>query len=281
METNTINPIKIKALQVLNFVFFIVMVIMNGLANGLPLNGKTTGQLSNQYPNLFVPAGITFSIWGIIYFLLLLFCIEQSKSLFQKKPDAILGLVVNGVGYWFIVNAVLNSLWILAWHYEFMIASMLIMTGILISLVKVNLHIKTTQVYLSGYTKIILKAAFGMYLGWICIATIANVTALLVYFGWTDGYILGQSWASIMILAGSFITFLLVIELRNGYVGLAVIWALLGILLARYQAEVFYKYIAFSAMLGIVIVVASTIMASTILMFTRKKKLPEETTMPE
>lgn len=281
METNPINPIKIKSLQILNFIFFILMVIMNGLANILPINGKTTGQLSNQYPNLFVPAGITFSIWGIIYFLLLLFCIEQSKTLFQKKPDTTLSFILNEISYLFITNAILNSLWIVAWHYEFILVSMFIMIGILITLIKINLHIKATQLYLRGYSKLILKASFGMYLGWICIATIANATACFVYFGWTEGYILGQSWASIMILAGSFITFLLVVELRNGYVGLAVIWALLGIILARYQDTIFYKYIVFSAILGIIIVIISTIMASTILMFTPKKTLSENTTPPK
>ncbi len=279
MDAYNISPTKVKTLQVLNFICFLVMIIMNGLANGLPLNNKTTGQLSNQYPNLFVPAGITFSIWGVIYLLLMLFCIKQSTSIFRKNIENTTGFVVDKIGFWFIGNALLNASWILAWHYEQMILSMIIMFGILITLVNINLRIKAIQLYLKGYTKTILKASFGMYLGWICIATIANATALLVNFGWTDGFILGQSWASIMILAGSFITFLLVIDLRNGYVGLSVIWALLGIILARYEAAIFYKYIVFSAILGIVIVIVSTIMASTILLLTPKRKLPEETTM--
>jgi hypothetical protein len=46
----------------LNFVGFIGMLVVNGLANGLPINGRTTGELSAMFPNLFVPAGITFSI---------------------------------------------------------------------------------------------------------------------------------------------------------------------------------------------------------------------------
>ena len=288
MEAVSLNPIKIKSLQVLNFIFFIVMVIMNGLANALPLNGKTTKELSDQYPNLFVPASITFSIWGVIYFLLLLFCIVQSKSLFQKKPDATIGFVVDEIGFWFIINALLNSLWILAWHYEYLIVSMVIMLGILVSLIKINYHINATQSYLRGATRFIIKASFGIYLGWICIATIANATACFVAFGWTEGYILGQSWASIMILAGSFITFLLVIDLRNSYVGFAGIWALCGIILARYDDTIFYQYIVFSAVLGIVIIIVSIVMASTILLFSSRKKLPEphnhnthNTTIPE
>ncbi|MDR6560346.1 MULTISPECIES: hypothetical protein [unclassified Arcicella] len=285
MEAVSLNPIKIKSLQVFNFIFFIVMVIMNGLANALPLNDKTTKELSDQYPNLFVPAGITFSIWGVIYFLLLLFCFVQAKSLFQKKPDPTIGFVVDEIGFWFIINAILNSLWILAWHYEFLTLSMVIMIGILVTLIKINYHIKATQPYLRSATRFIIKASFGIYLGWICIATIANATACLVGFGWTEGYILGQSWASIMILAGSFITFLLVIDLRNSYIGFATIWALCGIIIARYNDTIFYQYIVFSAILGIVIIIASIVMASTILLFSSRKKLPEphnpNTTIPE
>ena len=88
-ETVVVNTSKIKTLQVLNFVFFIIMVIMNGLAVGLPLNGKSTGELSDKYPNLFVPAGITFSIWSVIYLALLFFCIYQVRSLFSKRQNRI------------------------------------------------------------------------------------------------------------------------------------------------------------------------------------------------
>jgi hypothetical protein len=49
------------------------MVIVNYLAVALSLNNKTTGELSDQHPNLFVPPGFTFSIWGVIYLLLAIF----------------------------------------------------------------------------------------------------------------------------------------------------------------------------------------------------------------
>ncbi|PLX06432.1 MAG: hypothetical protein C0596_18375 [Marinilabiliales bacterium] len=54
-------------LKILNVVLFIAMVYVNFLANSLPINGQSTGEISNAYSNLFAPAGITFSIWGIIY----------------------------------------------------------------------------------------------------------------------------------------------------------------------------------------------------------------------
>jgi hypothetical protein len=278
MENNqltTINPTQIKLLQVLNFVFFFIMVIMNGLANGLPINGKTTGELSNNYPNLFVPAGITFSIWAVIYSLLLCFCIYQIKSLFSKKPEPHLALILNAIGFLFIINATFNALWILAWHYEILSLSLIIMIGILVSLVKINTNLIEVQPYLHGWVRFIVKASFGAYLGWICIATIANVTAILVANGILLDGISGQSWASIMILTGSFIAFLLTIKLRNSYLAFAVIWALTGIIIARNQDIIYYKYIVYSAGLGIIIMLVAIFMASTLLLFSRKKELIE------
>ena len=271
----TINPSQIKLLQVLNFVFFIIMVIMNGLANGLPINGKTTGELSNNYPNLFVPAGITFSIWAVIYSLLMCFCIYQIKSLFSKKTEQYLALILNAIGFLFIINATFNALWILAWHYEILWLSLMIMLGILVSLVKINTNLKEVQPYLHGWVRFIVKASFGAYLGWICIATIANVTAILVANGILLDGISGQSWASIMILTGSFIAFLLTIKLRNSYLAFAVIWALIGIIIARNQDIIYYKYIVYSAGLGIIIMLVAIFMASTLLLFSRKKELIE------
>ncbi|MFA5078888.1 MAG: hypothetical protein WC541_05315, partial [Dehalococcoidia bacterium] len=62
-------------LSVLNLAGFAGVVIVNYLANALPINNKTTGQLSDQYPNLFVPAGLTFAIWGLIYIMLFIFVV--------------------------------------------------------------------------------------------------------------------------------------------------------------------------------------------------------------
>ena len=270
-ETVVINTSKIKTLQVLNFVFFIIMVIMNGLAVSLPLNGKSTGELSDKYPNLFVPAGITFSIWSVIYFALLIFCIYQVRSLFSKRPEPHLAMILNAIGYLFVINATFNALWIVAWHYEILPLSIVFMIGILVTLIQINKNLRHVQPYLSGGLKVIVKASFGLYFGWICIATIANVTAVLVGYGIMPTGISGQSWTCIMVLVGSAIGFLATINVRNGFVGLAIIWALTGIIIARNNDVIYYKYIVYSCAFGILMMICAMLMASTIQMFTRKK----------
>ena len=275
-ETIVISASKIKTLQVLNFVFFIIMVIMNGLAVSLPLNGKTTGELSNKYPNLFVPTGLTFSIWSVIYLLLFIFCIYQIRSLFSRKPETHLAIILDAIGYLFIINATFNALWIITWHYEILPLSIVVMLGILVTLVGINKNLTQVQPYIGGGLKIVVKAAFGLYFGWICIATIANVTAILVGYGIMPEGISGQSWACIMISVGSCIGFIATINTRNGYVGLAIIWALIGIIIARNEDTIYYKYVAYSAAFGILMMISAMVMASALQMFTRRKVIIEK-----
>lgn len=223
-------------MKYLNLLAFIVMVIMNYLANALPLNGKTTGQLSELYPNLFTPAGVTFSIWGIIYFLILVFVVVQLRTANQK--------LVSAIGWAFFISSLFNALWILAWHYEQTGLSVIIMLGLLASLIYINQQ-------LSVLPFSITKLAFGIYLGWICIATIANVTALLVSLGWGGWGIAPEYWTIIMIATGAAITMLAIYRLQNPFLGLAVIWAFVGIIFKR-QAD--FQIIVIAAAVGIMLV---------------------------
>jgi len=205
-------------IKYLNLLFFGGMIAMNYLANALPLNGKTTGQLADSYPNLFVPAGITFSIWGIIYILLGIYCFIQ----FTAGNQTVFAIT----GWLFAISCVLNALWIVCWHFEKLPFSLLTMGALLITLILMNRHITHLP---SG----IVKASFGIYLGWICIATIANVTALLVHYNWNGFGLSEETWTILLILTGALIACLTLYRLRNPFIGLSVIWAFVGIVIKR------------------------------------------------
>ncbi|MFN8240457.1 MAG: tryptophan-rich sensory protein [Bacteroidales bacterium] len=238
-------------IKYINIALFAGMIVMNWLANALPLNNVTTGELSDSYPNLFVPAGITFSIWGIIYLLLGIFCGVQ----FMQSNSRI----VSSIGWVFAVTCLLNGLWIVAWHFRLVPLSLLIMVLLLLSLIYINTTIRDTPFGL-------IKAAFGVYLGWICIATIANVTALLVNYSWGGFGIGQQAWTIIMIATGTIIVFLTIFRLMNPFIGLSVIWAFAGIAIKRQDD---YKVIFMSAIVAMVIITVATLAA-----FMRKKLLP-------
>ncbi len=228
-------------MKIINLFFFFVMVVMNYLANALPLNNKTTGALSAQYPNLFVPAGITFSIWAVIYLMLGIFVVLQFRT--QHKA------LITSVGWAFALSCLLNALWIIVWHYEKISLSVLVMLGLLAVLVFINLQLRNQSPGL-------IKAAFGIYLGWICIAAIANITAFLVNFNWSGWGFSDQSWAMVMIIAGFIITALVVYGLRNPFVGLAVIWAFAGIVINRHTD---YMAIATTAATAAIAMAAVTV----------------------
>lgn len=204
-------------IKILNTILFVAMVAVNYLATSLPINGKTTGELSDLYVNLFVPAGITFAIWGLIYLLLFAFSIIQFRSSFRSNMSE---------NYLFINSCVLNIYWIICWHYEQIFLSLLIMIGLLIILTIIN-------VSLAEEKNEFLRLVFGVYLGWIFVATIANATALLVSVNWQRFGLDEVTWTIIMIASGIVVTAVNMIRLNNPYLAIAVIWAFNGIVLKR------------------------------------------------
>ena len=256
---NIMNTTAVKSLQILNWVFFLAMIFVNFLANYLPINGKNTGQLSNQYPNLFVPAPITFAIWGVIYLLLFIFCVKQSKGLFSKNTDEITAETVLLINFRFIITCVLNATWIFVWHYEYLGASVVVMLLFLAQLIDINKRLDTITIYLSNASRFAIKAPFGLYLGWICVATVANITAFLVNARWNR---IGESevfWTCLLIGIAACIASYALIKLRNFYLGFAVIWAFSGIIYARLNAEMYQRFIVWTAVFGIGLVLILTI----------------------
>ncbi len=210
-----------RLLQILNLFGLILVLTMNGLANGLPLNGKTTGELSAQYPNSFVPAGFTFSIWGVIYLFLIAFVIFQFSQ--QAKGT------VKKIGWLFFVSCLANGSWIAAWHYEFIGLSLAIMLVIFLSLLLLYLRLNIAREKVSTAQKWFVQVPFSLYLGWITVATIANTTALLVYYGWNGWGLAEPTWAGIMIFVAGVVGAYVVSTKRDPVYGLVLLWAFFGI----------------------------------------------------
>ena len=228
-------------IKYINLLLFAGMIVMNYLANALPLNNKTTGELSDSFPNLFVPAGITFAIWGAIYLLLVIYCFVQFTGSNQ--------IAISKISWLFGISCILNALWILFWHYGKLPLSLAVMLGMLLALIYINILIKDLQFG-------IIKASFGIYMGWICIATIANVTTLLVHYDWKGFGIQEEIWTIIMIFAGAIIAALSIYSLKNPFIGLSIIWAFTGIILKRHDD---FRAIALSASIAIIIVGVVTV----------------------
>ena len=129
-----------KTLSILNLLSFLGMVIVNYLAVTLPLNNKTTGELSDQYPNLFVPAGFTFSIWGVIYLLLAIFIVYQLIYVFRKNTQN--SSFLEKIGILFFASSLANLSWVFAWHFELVSLSLFLMLVLLVSLMAIYVKLQ-------------------------------------------------------------------------------------------------------------------------------------------
>lgn len=226
------TPIKIIV-----SIAFLIMVIINGLGNLLPLNDMSTGQISDAYPNLFAPAGVTFAIWSVIYSLLACYTLYQF-GLFQKKNSESDPKLMNSVAGYFIVSSLANAAWIFAWHFQNIILSMMLMTVILKCLISINNEIKKYQ--LTNKEKFFIRLPFSIYFGWITIATIANAIVLMVSLGWNGFGISESTWAIIIITVGMLIGGTRMLKDKDIAYGLVLIWAYLGIFFKHVSASGFH-----------------------------------------
>jgi len=222
---------KKKLLQIGNIAGFIATVVVNFLAVGLPLNNKTTQQLSDALPNLFVPAGITFSIWSVIYILLGVFAIYQGKDLFKQEKDDLSFL--DKISYFFILSSIANVAWIFFWHYELVPISLIMMLILFISLLALYLRLDIGKGDASKQERNFIHLPISVYFGWITTATVANVTALLVSLNWDGFGIAEEIWAVVILIVVALIYVLTVLTRNDIAYGLVGVWSTLGIVLKQ------------------------------------------------
>lgn len=232
MENTNRRPV----FQVLVALSFLLMVIVNALATLLPINGITTGEISDRYPNLFAPAGITFSIWIIIYVLLAVYVVYQF-SFFRMPRDGDSAMAMTNIGFMFFLSSVANVVWIFAWHYEQIFVSAIAIAVIMLCLMIIAFILRKMKMSISE--RICVRLPFSIYFGWITVALIANIVALLVSIQW-DQFGLSESfWTVVVLLVGAIITFSTMMFHKDFVYGLAVVWAYVGILLKHLDAKEF------------------------------------------
>lgn len=196
---------------------FVAMVGANALANILPINGITTGAVSDSYPNLFAPAGYTFAIWGVIY-LALAFAVV--RLLFQKDPQ------FEFVSRWFIISNLANTAWIFGWHYRMIAITALLIIVVLYSVLRIVFQLKPGEHRLFGISQ---RLPYEIYGGWLLVATVANITTLLVDIRFS-GFGISEVIYMLLILAVAWlIASATVIRLRSFGIGIVLLWAYGGI----------------------------------------------------
>ena len=209
--------------QIAVVVTILVTLFVNGLANALPLNGMNTGQISDQFKVYFVPAGYVFSIWGLIYIGLIAFAVFQALASQRENPR------LRAVGWWIALGGVANSAWIFFWHYQIFPLTLLAMLVLLATLVITYLRLGIGRTPVSSAEKWAAHLTFSVYLGWITVATVANVTDVLDYLKWDRFGLAPESWMMLILVAVLAITAGVIFTRRDLAYTLVVLWALAGI----------------------------------------------------
>ncbi|HKK82988.1 MAG TPA: hypothetical protein VJ958_02040 [Atribacterota bacterium] len=254
-----------SSLQVINILAFLAVLVVNGLANALPIGGNTTGDISAFYPNLFVPAGLTFSIWGVIYLALGIFVIYQARDLFSKQKIEMPYL--QEIGWYFLVSCLANISWIFTWHYGQALLSLLAMLVLLFSLIMIYIKMDIAGKPVDSAVRYYVHLPFSLYLGWITVATIANITAVLVRVDWNGWGLSPIFWTVLVIMAGTVIGLINIVQRGDIAYGAVIIWAYLGIIIKRYSVDGQpIMTIVYAAGLGMVLIMAG-------LLFFRKKTI--------
>jgi len=239
------------------WIFLAAMIAANALANILPINQLNTGQISAFYPNLFVPAGFTFSIWGIIYLLLINYTISFTYFTILSDKFPQVNTYLSSINKWFLATCCLNASWILAWHYLWIWTSVLIMLLFLSVLIYLFILGKKHQTLLNKTQSFLLYTPFLVYLGWISVATIANITALLVKIDWNGFGISPEIWSLIMMVTATILAIYFILVEKTVSYSLVIIWALWGIRAARTDDAPFLSQAALGCLVLILIVLVS------------------------
>lgn len=213
---------KISFRQLAVIATTILTLGVNGLANALPINGLATAQISDQFKVYFVPAGYVFSIWGVIYIGLMAFAIFQALPSQQDNPR------LRAIGWWMTLGNIANALWIFLWHYLqiplTLIAMLVLLAALLVSYIRIN-----NGEPMSSAEKWLARLPVSIYLGWITVATVANITDVLYYVNWNGFGIAPEMWMNIILAAVLLIAAAMNFIRRDVAYTLVILWALAGI----------------------------------------------------
>jgi hypothetical protein len=209
--------------QTANALSVLVALTVNILASALPLNGQNTGEISDRFQVYFVPAGYVFAIWGVIYIGWIAFSIYQFGSGQKESPR------LRRLGYLFALSGIFNALWLVCWHYNAFGWSVVVMLTLLGLLIASYLMLDVGRVAVNPAEKWCVDIPFSIYLGWISVATVANVSDLLYLVNWNGFGIAPQVWAVIMLVVAGLLGLLMTLNRKDsGYV-FVLVWSFVGI----------------------------------------------------
>lgn len=235
--------------QFVNLFSVLIALTVNVLASTLPLNGQNTGEISDRFPVYFVPAGYVFAIWSLIFIGWIAFAIYQFQPSQKESPR------LRRLGYLFALSGLANAGWLFCWHYNQFGLSVLVMLLLLGLLIASYLRLDVNRFPVSAVERWSVDIPFSVYLGWITVATVANITAWLYLFEWNGFGIADPAWAVIMLVIASMLGVAMAITRRDAAYLSVLVWAFVGIAVKQTPAPMVVNtaWIAAALMAGLIV----------------------------
>jgi hypothetical protein len=241
---------------VANLLGLVIVVAVNALANIVPFNGQTTGEVLTKDPIHFQPAGWTFSIWSLIYLLLALFVV------YSFLPPGRATRRVTRVAPAFLVANAANVAWIVLWHWEQWAGTLVAMVVLVAALGVVYLGLRRGhggRIQPPTAERLMVWTPFSVYLGWVTVALLANVAVWLDRTG-RELWGMDPRWTAVTLaFAAVLATAVMAIWERDPAYALAVGWGLLGIAVEQWDRS---KLVSGMAALAVVLVAALAVFGS-------------------
>jgi len=236
----------------INLAALVVTLIVNALgAIGL-INGLSQKEISDRYVTLITPSPSTFGIWSVIYSLLIIsaiFLIIKSNDLyFRQTMDRITVL--------FRISCLLNIAWIISFSFVLVELSVLFIFALVVTLSLICGKLLKTQ----DRKRLLLPLTFGLYTGWLFIATVVNIAAALVKQNWNGFGIADNVWAIIVLIVAVLLVVLVQLKNKNAAFPLPIAWAYFGIYQFLKAPEGFsgeYRLLQLTALLGMVVLIGA------------------------
>lgn len=218
----------------------VLTLVMNYLSNALPLFGNSNAEVSDRLPNAFTPAGLTFAVWGPIFLGLLVFAVYQALP-------AQRGARLDRLFWPFLLGNLLNVAWLLAFQSLNIGLSVVIMLALLAVLVRLYLSVRSLPP--QGAERWTLQLPVSLYLAWISVATIANITAFLVSAGVTQSFlgIAGPVWSALLLVVAAAIGVFFLWRFRDYAFAAVLLWAFYGVYVARPEVSTVVLGVAVAA----------------------------------
>jgi tryptophan-rich sensory protein len=194
----------------------------NALAQLLPLNGQTTGEISGRFPLLITPPGYVFGIWGLIYTGL------TAYAVYQALPSRRDSKRLRRIAWPFVLTCVANSAWLLLWHYNQYRLTLGAMVGLLLGLITINRRLgRTGEQEVDDL--VFARLPFSIYLGWISVATIVNATVALYDAGWDGMGLSPELWTTALLGVGAGLGATMGVKEGDAAFPLVIAWAFAGV----------------------------------------------------